>query len=125
MDAHRRLEVIVVIARHGSNYAQIVDHATHVRKKIAYFNAVLAVALPAPRRTHKRHVFEPFFPSAAALVSAGFGSNESTCDTPPVMNRKMTRFALGCEMRRARREWIGCLGQQLRDHRRQQRRAGE
>jgi hypothetical protein len=35
----------------------------------------------------------PVLPSAAAFVSAGFGSKESTCDTPPVMNRKITRFA--------------------------------
>ena len=30
-------------------------------------------------------------PSAASL---GFGSNDSRCETPPVMNRKMTRLAL-------------------------------
>ena len=28
-----------------------------------------------------------------SAVSFGFGSNESTCDTPPLMNRKMTDFA--------------------------------
>jgi hypothetical protein len=27
--------------------------------------------------------------------SAGFGSKVSTCDGPPCMNRKMTRFAFG------------------------------
>src|SRR5688572_24649514 len=35
-----------------------------------------------------------FFPSAAAFASAGLGSKESTCDTPPVMKMKMTRLAL-------------------------------
>ncbi len=34
-------------------------------------------------------------PSAA--ISFGFGSNVSMCDTPPVENRKMTRFALAAK----------------------------
>src|SRR5687768_1843886 len=33
------------------------------------------------------------FPASA--ISLGLGSNESTCDTPPLMYRKMTRLALG------------------------------
>src|SRR5262249_12026873 len=39
-------------------------------------------------------------PSAAK--SFGLGSNVSTCDTPPVLNRKMTRFAFGAK--------CGCRG---------------
>jgi hypothetical protein len=33
------------------------------------------------------------FPSY--FVNAGFGSKLSTCDSPPFMNKKMTRFAFG------------------------------
>src|SRR4051794_30621332 len=32
------------------------------------------------------------------LVKAGFGSKLSTCDKPPFMNRKMTRFAFGLKL---------------------------
>ena len=35
--------------------------------------------------------------SPSCLSSAGLGSNVSTCDGPPFMNRKITRFAAGCE----------------------------
>src|SRR5262249_21058640 len=31
----------------------------------------------------------------SCVVSPGLGSNVSTCDGPPFMNRKMTRFAFG------------------------------
>ena len=62
----------------------------------------------------------PFFPSAAALVSAAFGSNESTWDTPPVMKRKMTRFALPGKCG-ARGQWVADrFGEQLRKQRRKQ-----
>jgi hypothetical protein len=36
---------------------------------------------------------EPTLP--AYFASIGLGSNVSTCDGPPFMNRKMTRFARG------------------------------
>ena len=35
-------------------------------------------------------------------ASFGFGSNESTCDTPPCMNKKTTRFAVAGK--------CGCFG---------------
>src|SRR5580765_9075044 len=42
-----------------------------------------------------------FFDSVKGLlsssVSLGLGSNESTCETPPSMNRKMTFLALGAK----------------------------
>ena len=44
-----------------------------------------------------------FFDSANVLPSSsssfGLGSNESTCETPPSMNRKMTFFAFGGKCR--------------------------
>src|SRR5207247_3755324 len=39
-------------------------------------------------------IFGPGIGSPSCLVSIGFGSNVSTCEIPPLRNRKITFFAL-------------------------------
>ena len=101
--------------------------------------AALAVRRELPLRPLEEHLEVPL--AALELVdrdrscrasanSFGLGSNESTCDTPPLMYRKMTRFAFGGKCGGLRRERIGGRGaavlrEQLRHDARQQQRAAD
>ncbi|MCP6768787.1 hypothetical protein NL529_28490, partial [Klebsiella pneumoniae] len=70
MDTHCGLEMIVVIPSHGTDDAEIVNDTAHIREEIADFDAALAVAGGAPRRTHEGDILHAFF-----AIGSGFGES--------------------------------------------------
>lgn len=91
-------------ADYGPYHAQFVRYVCDVR------NRLLTQRPDSPRCLNSHRCFSHLrdgliacdFKSAAhsaccpwRFVSSGFGSNVSTCDTPPSMNKKITRFARG------------------------------
>ena len=112
----RRL-VVRHVGVHRADDADVVD-ATRRRaaKMLADFDAALAVLLELERRGKRgaglalgRQVADRQR-LAGVLVERGLGSNVSTCDGPPFMNRWMTRLALAGKCGRLRRERIGRRG---------------
>ena len=84
---------------HRANDAQIVDALADIGKDLADLGAALAELLKRERRRKaapvRRSVLSVIgIGLPANFASAGFGSNVSTCDAPPFMNRCTTRFAL-------------------------------
>ena len=107
------------LADHDSDDAQLVGHAGDVRQQ-------LADPQPDwPRCLNSQGFFEPFAAGSGRLrtlrrlpldrltvavwPSSGLGSNVSTCDTPPSMNRKMTCLARGAKSVWARRNSAAAL----------------
>ncbi len=90
---------------HRADQRDLVDAVPDPRKQ----RADLGPALPSMGEIPARALQEQFFVARPvprlrmverdllAVVGdrdVGLGSNESTCDTPPLMNRKITDFAL-------------------------------
>ena len=91
----------LVAAVHRADDADVVDARADLRKQLADLDAALAVLLKFPGRGQqvaRRGELELRLGERQrlAVISASFGlgSNESTCETPPCMNRKSTRLAL-------------------------------
>ncbi len=97
-EQQRRL-VIGHVGVHGADDADVVDAASRVREQVADLDADFAVPLKAEGRGEggaglrsvRRLVRGSSLP--AYVCSDGLGSNESTCEGPPFMNRWMTRLA--------------------------------
>ena len=89
------------IRAHRANDAAIVDHLREVRQRIAHLDAALALLVERKRRRHEAAGLAFFVElvggrlSREFLQSAGLGSNVSTCEGPPLRNRKITRLARG------------------------------
>ena len=92
--------VVGIVGVQRADDAQVVDAAGEVREQLGDLDAALAVGPRLERRRHEPAALGRWVSTAIAwgrwpayLASIGLGSNVSTCDGPPFMNRKMTRFA--------------------------------
>ena len=92
--------------------ADVVDVPGDVREQLADFDAALAVLAELPGRLQQVAGLGELHARlgerqrlAVVARSSGLESNVSTCDGPPFMNRKITRFARGakCGLRRGQR----------------------
>ena len=106
--------VLGEVRDHRADDRQVVDAAGDVREQVADRDAALAVAAGTSRATSSTlPTLLNWVGCVFTLIgwpcsrsSRGLGSNVSTCDGPPSMNRKMTFLALRREVRRPRRQRV-------------------
>ena len=84
---------------HGADDADIVDHARHARQQFAEFDSALARLLEFEGRGQQPAglalgaEIDGIGALALMLEERGLGSNISSCEGPPAMNRKMMFLA--------------------------------
>ena len=98
------------VGLHRADDADVVDALAEFREELADLDARLAVLLELERRRERQRRSSPGSVLPAYFASAGFGSNVSTCDGPPLAKMWMTCLRLGGKRRLLGGQRVGQLG---------------
>ena len=102
-----RARVLREVGDHRAHDGEIVDALSDPREQVADRDAALAVVAKLPGQASTLPTLLNCVGCVLTLIgcpcsrsSLGLGSNVSTCDGPPSMNRKITLLALAAKLRR-------------------------